>query len=142
MTYYVIYDGHCNLCSNLVQFLARLDRGQRFQYAPMQDQDLLNQFDITPQDCELGMILIDADHPERRWQGSDAAEEIGRILPMGGLFVNAYRSLPGLKSMGDRAYEQVRDNRYAWFGKRDELYESSFPVCESDRCSKAFDASE
>ncbi len=138
MTHYVIYDGHCNLCSNLVQFLERLDRGQRFQYAPMQDQDILTKFGITPQDCELGMILIDADHPECRWQGSEAAEEIGRILPMGHLFVNAYRALPGVKSMGDRAYEQVRDNRYAWFGKRDQLYQSSFPVCDTDRCHQAF----
>jgi len=34
----------------------------------------------TPlRDCELGMILIDADSPERRWQGSAAAEEIWAV---------------------------------------------------------------
>lgn len=131
--YYVIYDGRCNLCVNLVRFLETLDQGQQFRYAPMQATDTLTQLGITPDDCELGMILVKATQPEQRWQGSEAAEEIGRILPMGSLFVDAYRRLPGVKGAGDRLYEQVRDNRYAWFGTREYLYESSFPICE-DAC--------
>ncbi len=128
MTYYVIYDGNCNLCTTLVQLLENLDRGERFRYIPMQDQPLLQQWGITPQDCELGMILLDADAPNRRWQGTAAAEEIGRLLPMGDVFVNAYRSLPGLKWVGDRAYEQIRDNRYTLFGKRQSTYKTAYSV--------------
>jgi predicted DCC family thiol-disulfide oxidoreductase YuxK len=94
----------------------------------MQDQPLLQQWGITPQDCELGMILLDADAPNRRWQGTAAAEEIGRLLPMGDVFVNAYRSLPGLKWVGDRAYEQIRDNRYTLFGKRQSTYKTAYSV--------------
>ncbi len=82
MTYYVIYDGNCNLCTTLVQSLESLDQGQKFRYIPMQAESLLQQWGITSQDCELGMILIDANQPNRRWQGSAAAEEIGRLLPM------------------------------------------------------------
>lgn len=129
MLYHVIYDGNCNLCVTLVQLLENLDKGQQFNYIPMQDQTGLKQFGITPADCELGMILIDASAPEKRWQGSDAAEEIGRLLPLGEVFVSAYRALPGLKWTGDRFYEQIRDNRYSWFGKRDSTYE---PVYKSD----------
>ena len=70
------------------------------------------------------MILIDGNAPEKRWQGSDAAEEIGRLLPGGNGFVAFYRALPGMKWMGDRFYEQIRDNRYTLFGKRDENYHS------------------
>ncbi|NET32150.1 MAG: thiol-disulfide oxidoreductase DCC family protein [Cyanothece sp. SIO1E1] len=134
--YTVIYDGNCNLCATLVQFLEKLDQGKRFQYVPMQDQATLNGFGITEQDCEQGMILIDAAEPAKRWQGSDAVEEIGRLLPSGGLFINAYRALPGIKWAGDRIYEQVRDNRYTLFGQRDHLYQSTYPVCESDACQK------
>jgi len=126
MTYNVIYDGNCNLCTSLVQLLETLDKGQIFRYAPMQDQQTLKQWGITPQDCELGMILIDADKPECRWQGSAAAEEIGQLLPLGNVFVTAYRSLPGLKWMGDRVYEQVRDNRYSLFGKRSSVYQTAY----------------
>ncbi len=128
MTYYVIYDGNCNLCTTLVQLLENLDSGQQFRYISMQDESSLAQWGITPQDCEMGMILIDADAPQQRWQGSAAAEEIGRLLPMGEVFVNAYRSLPGLKWIGDRAYEQIRDNRYTLFGKRQSTYKSAYSV--------------
>jgi len=128
MTYYVIYDGNCNLCVSLVQVLEKLDQGKLFLYAPMQDKDTLSNFGITPQDCEMGMILIDANHPQRRWQGSDAAEEIGRLLPAGDIFVTAYRALPGVKWVGDRAYEQIRDNRYTLFGKRDSIYQPAYPI--------------
>jgi predicted DCC family thiol-disulfide oxidoreductase YuxK len=133
MTYIVIYDGNCNLCATLVQLLERLDRGDRFQYLPMQDPAIA-QFAVTAADCEKGMILIDADRPEQRWQGSDAAEEIGRLLPMGAVFVDAYRSLPGMKWAGDRLYEQVRDNRYTLFGQRDSLYKTAYPACETGSC--------
>lgn len=135
--YTVIYDGNCNLCSNLVQVVERLDRGQQFVYAPMQDQAILTRFGITAQDCELGMILVDNQQPNRRWQGSAAAEEIGRLLPVGNEFVSVYRALPGLKTFGDRIYEFVRDHRYQLFGKRQETYSSAYPSCD-ETCESYF----
>lgn len=132
----VIYDGNCNLCVSLVRLLETLDRGQRFRYVTMQDQETLATFGITPEDCEAGMILINLAHSEQRWQGSDAAEEIGRQIPMGHLFVQAYRALPGLKTTGDQVYEYVRDNRYSLFGERNQQYQSSFPLCKDDTCRK------
>ncbi|MBE9032274.1 DUF393 domain-containing protein [filamentous cyanobacterium LEGE 11480] len=143
MTHTVIYDGNCNLCSNLVQLLEQFDRGQRFEYIPMQDAAGLKRFSVTAQDCEMGMILIDNAATDRRWQGSDAAEEIGHLLPVGNWFVSAYRRLPLLKGAGDRVYEQVRDNRYAWFGRRKATYQSIYPAavpavnCE-DGCDRYF----
>ncbi len=133
--YHVIYDGNCNLCVNLVKILEQLDRGDRFQYAPMQDQQVLDRYNITPQDCEMGMLLINRDNPTQRWQGSDAAEEIGRLLPVAEALVTAYRAIPGAKWMGDRFYEQIRDNRYNLFGKRDTLYQTSYPACDTGTCS-------
>jgi predicted DCC family thiol-disulfide oxidoreductase YuxK len=128
MKYHVIYDGNCNLCVTLVQVLENLDQGRLFDYTPMQDEKALKNFGVTSQDCEMGMILIDSKSPERRWQGSDAAEEIGRLLPVSDVFVSAYRAMPGMKWMGDRIYEQVRDNRYTLFGKRSSIYKSAYPV--------------
>lgn len=133
--YAVIYDGTCNLCVTLVRLLEQLDQGNRFRYVPMQDEQTLQQWQITPKDCEQGMILLNPAQPQERWQGSDAAEEIGRLLPMGDVFVQAYRALPGAKSAGDGFYRFIRDHRYSLFGGRDSLYESEFPVCDSDRCS-------
>lgn len=137
MSYTVIYDGQCNLCSNLVQVLEQIDQGAQFQYLPMQDEAGLAQFDVTAQDCEMGMILIDQSNRDRRWQGSDAAEEIGRLLPTGNVFVTVYRNLPGMKWMGDRVYEQVRDNRYALFGRRSSTYQTAYPACDTS-CKSYF----
>ncbi len=128
MQYHVIYDGNCNLCVSLVQQMENLDQGNQFDYIPMQDQATLNQFGITEQDCQWGMILIDTENLNHRWQGSDAAEEIARQLPVADSLVELYRKLPGLKWLGDRAYQQIRDNRYQWFGKRDTTYYSPYPI--------------
>ncbi len=128
LSYIVIYDGNCNLCVTLVQVLESIDQGQLFEYIPMQDLETLDQFSVSAEDCEMGMILINTNTPESRWQGSDAAEEIGRLLPAGNVFVAAYRALPGAKWIGDRFYEQIRDNRYTIFGKRSTTYNSPYPV--------------
>lgn len=142
----VIYDGNCNLCVTLVQLLEKLDSGERFSYAPMQDEKTLTRFDITAADCELGMILIalndEGNATGQRWQGSDAAEEIGHLLPMGAVFVNAYRALPGAKPTGDKAYEFIRDNRYQLFGKRQQTYEPTFPCANGSCASAGLDRSE
>ncbi|MGB3571256.1 MAG: DCC1-like thiol-disulfide oxidoreductase family protein [Phormidesmis sp.] len=150
--YTVIYDGNCNLCVTLVQLLEKLDRAERFDYVPMQNEERLDEFGVSAADCEMGMILIapsssgdsaadpaadSAAASARRWQGSDAAEEIGRLLPMGAVFVNAYRALPGAKPAGDRAYSFIRDNRYSLFGKRDETYISDAALCDDDSCKRA-----
>lgn len=136
--YAVVYDGNCNLCVTLVQLLEKLDQGSRFRYVPMQDESVLAQFSVTAEDCELGMILIALDSEgkatEQRWQGSDAAEEIGDLLPMGGAFVQAYRAMPGFKPTGDKAYEFIRDNRYQLFGKRSETYQPAYP-CRDGNCT-------
>jgi predicted DCC family thiol-disulfide oxidoreductase YuxK len=134
MPYTVIYDGNCNLCVTLVQLLEKLDQGQQFQYVPMQDHAALSQWGITAAACEMGIILLKPELPEQLWQGSEAAEEIGRLLPLGKVFIDAYRSLPGVKDVGDRAYELIRDNRYTLFGKRSSTYTSSYPVCAEDHC--------
>jgi predicted DCC family thiol-disulfide oxidoreductase YuxK len=129
MPYLVIYDGLCNLCATGVQLLERLDRGRQFCYAPMQDASTLAQWGIPPEQVELGMILIDLEHPERRWQGSAAIEQIAALLPSGEVWLALYRNFPGLKFLGDRGYEQIRDHRYEWFGCRNTLYLSAYPVC-------------
>jgi predicted DCC family thiol-disulfide oxidoreductase YuxK len=133
--YAVIYDGLCNLCVNLVKTLEQIDGGNRFSYVPMQDSNRLSQWQITVGDCEMGMILIDLQVPAKRWQGSAAAEEIAKLLPLGGLAVGFYQNIPGLKFLGDRTYIQVRDNRYQLFGQRDQIYRSNFGGACDNGCN-------
>lgn len=124
--YNVIYDGNCNLCVTFTQWLENFDQGNLFNYIPMQNKEVLEQFNITPADCELGMILIDSDNLNQRWQGSLAAEKIIELLPNGDLLMNIYRGIPNLKWLGDKSYLKIRDNRYQWFGSREKTYYSSY----------------
>ncbi len=127
MSYAVIYDGNCNLCSNFVSVLEKFDRGRQFCYIPMQDEQTLALFNVSAVDCEMGMILIDCEDATQRWQGSEAAEEITRLLPMGDVLIAAYRAISPLKSLGDSTYIQIRDHRYQLFGKRDRTYHTAYP---------------
>jgi predicted DCC family thiol-disulfide oxidoreductase YuxK len=133
-THVVIYDGLCNLCVNFVKSLEQIDRGNLFCYLPMQDSESLSQWHITAADCEMGMILIELqDRGRNRWQGSVAAEQIAKLLPLGNLAVAIYQFFPGLKPLGDRTYISVRDNRFSLFGGRAQIYDSSYPlVCDSN----------
>jgi predicted DCC family thiol-disulfide oxidoreductase YuxK len=137
MSYYIIYDGNCNLCVTFVKQLEQIERGKLFQYIPMQDKQTLAQFGVTEDDCQQGMMLINADDLTQRWQGSAAAEAIGKLLPGVNLAIDLYRLIPGLKWLGDRGYVQIRDNRYHWFGKRNRTYfsEYRFESCEKGECS-------
>ena len=142
MSYHLIYDGNCNLCVTFTKLLSQFDRGQIFDYVPMQEKAVLSELGITEEDCQMGMILVDADRPKSRWQGSRAAEEIASLLPFGSGFVAAYRSIPGMKWMGDEVYAQVRDNRYSWFGKTESTYYADYPFgCNEDHCSSSSDKS-
>jgi predicted DCC family thiol-disulfide oxidoreductase YuxK len=143
----VIYDGNCNLCVNWVRLLKQIDRAAQFCYIPMQHPNLA-QWGISEADCQQGMILLSPDRSpgvgsdSQRWQGSDAAEEIARLLPGGALAIAAYRALPGAKGLGDRAYVQIRDNRYSWFGQRPTYWadprvdpvDPALGECHTDSC--------
>lgn len=134
MEYYIIYDGNCNLCVNFTKALEQIDQGKTFRYTPMQNREMLESLGISEQDCQKGMILIDSRNNERRWQGSEAAEAIATLLPVGEPLIGLYRSIPAFKWLGvllrrslrDRLYDQVRDNRYQWFGKRESTYVSNY----------------
>lgn len=128
MQYYLVYDGNCNLCVNFTKALEQIDKGQVFSYTPMQAKDVLDSLGISESDCEQGMILIDKNNPDRRWQGSEAAEVIASLLPMGEPLIAMYRAIPSFKWLGDRLYAQVRDNRYQWFGQGETTYTSKYPI--------------
>lgn len=138
MTYYVVYDGDCNLCVTFTQLLAQFDQGQQFNYVRMQDRDTLRKFGITPEDCEWGVILLDSQDWGQRWQGTQAIEKVVSLLPLGDAFLGAYQAIPGLRWVGDRTYEQIRDHRYDWFGRRTADHHTPYPVV----CSRRNDRSE
>ncbi len=125
--YVIIYDGLCHLCCAGVQAVAALDRGHLFTYIPMQDEAALAAWDLTPLTCAEGMLLLEQNHPYRRWQGSAAVEQLVSLVPGLAPWVEGYRHLTALKSLGDACYAQIRDHRYDWFGRRETVYRVTHP---------------
>jgi len=125
--YLIIYDGQCNLCSTGVQAVHALDQGCLFTYLPMQDATALAPWGITPDTCAQGMMVINMNEPDQRWQGSAAVEQLLSLLPGLAPWVDTYRGMTGLKAWGDACYAQIRDHRYAWFGARADVYRVTGP---------------
>jgi predicted DCC family thiol-disulfide oxidoreductase YuxK len=115
----VLFDGVCNLCAGLVQFLIPRDPTGRLTFASLQSvagEHLKTNFGISPQDDS--MIAIVDGHALLR---SDAALAIGRAL--GGryrLAAQASRLIPRLAR--DLVYRFIAQHRYRVFGKQTECW--------------------
>ena len=113
----ILFDGVCNLCNGVVQFVIKRDRKDTFRFAALQSeigQQLTSErgIDISTVDS---IILIEPNIAY--YTKSDAALEIGKSL-------KGYRTLSSLlyvfpKGIRNLVYDFVARNRYKWYGKKD-----------------------
>lgn len=114
----IIFDGMCVLCSTGVQWMLARDPEGRSQFAAIQEtipRALYQHYGLDPGRFDTFMVLS-AGVAYTRWAGVLAA---GRTLPQPwrGL-AGAGRGIPNV--IGDRLYDWVQRNRFAWFGRRAE----------------------
>ncbi|MDZ7731643.1 MAG: DCC1-like thiol-disulfide oxidoreductase family protein [Natrialbaceae archaeon] len=112
----VLFDGVCNLCVGLVQFLIQRDDRRRFRFASLQSDpaaELLAEADI---DRNLSTVVVL--EGDQVYTQSDAAIRIGRHL--GGIYrlATIFRVIP--TGIRNRLYRAVAERRYRWFGQREE----------------------
>lgn len=113
----ILFDGVCNLCNGVVQFVIRRDKQDTFRFAPLQSEvgeKLTSErgIDTTKVDS---IILIEPG--VAYYTKSDAALQIGKDL-------KGYRTLSSLlhvfpKGLRNLIYDLVARNRYKWYGKKD-----------------------
>lgn len=111
----VLFDGVCNLCSGLVQFLLKKDKKDHFYFASLQSKtgrQLLKDYKVHP--ATDSIVLING---EEAFVKSDAAIKIAEKL--GGFYKGflALRIFP--KSWRNFIYDKVAKNRYRFFGKKE-----------------------
>lgn len=110
----VLFDGVCNLCNGLVQFIIKRDRQDQFRFAALQSEKgrtLLAQHGL-PVDQFDSIVLITGDE---YFIKSMAALRIFKELKVyKGLWW--FRYLP--QKLRDFGYDIVARNRYKWFGKK------------------------
>jgi predicted DCC family thiol-disulfide oxidoreductase YuxK len=111
----IVFDGVCNLCNGLVDFVIARDPDARFRFASLQSdaaRRLLHGAQLEPP-LRDSVVLIEHGHVFRR---SEAALRIARRL--GAPWSFAYPLVAVPRPVRDWIYEVVARNRYRWFGKR------------------------
>ena len=113
----ILFDGVCNLCNGSVIFVLKREKKPIFKFASSQSEagrELLEWCGLSP-NYNDAVILIDNG---KIYLGSSAALKIGQrlIFPW---YVLASAGFMVPKFIRDWVYNQIAQNRYQWFGKRD-----------------------
>lgn len=112
----LFFDGVCNLCNGLVQFIIRNDRRKRFRFAALQS-DAGQRFLEAHGLAEAGLDSLVYSRKGQVLTRSTAALNVARDL--GGLWPLAYALILVPRFIRDAAYDLVARKRYRWFGKRE-----------------------
>lgn len=112
----LFFDGVCNLCTGVVQFIIKRDKSAQFRFASLQSsvgEDFLKENKMPTDEFASFVYLRDG----KTFIRSDAALNIARDL--GGLWTLAYGFIIVPRFIRDAVYNWVARNRYKWFGKTD-----------------------
>lgn len=114
----ILFDGVCNFCNTGVNLVLSLDDRECFRFAALQSNTgraLLKRCNRDPSDIS-SMVVVEEDAFHLR---SDAALKIAERLKIPfPLFSTLLSVVP--KEARDRSYDWIAENRYNFFGKRDE----------------------
>lgn len=115
----IVFDGHCALCSNWVQFILRRDPHKRFNFLLAQSplgEAIYGHYRLKPKDYETN-LLIENGHIRAKSDGSLAMFQIlGWPWKVAALF----RIIP--TALRDMIYDLIARNRIKWFGARQSCY--------------------
>ena len=113
----ILFDGVCNYCNSMVNFIIRQDKEKIFRFAPLQSeagQKIIEQFNLPSKNFD-SFILVENDKIYFR---SDAALRLYNLLPVTWKWTQVFWSIPPF--IRDGVYNLIAKNRYKWFGKKDE----------------------
>jgi len=113
----ILFDGVCNFCSSITNFIIRQDKKKVFLFATLQSnagKKLLEQHKINWQRSD-SFIVVEKD---RAWQKSNAALRLYNKLPWYWKWTQLFWIFP--RFIRDGVYNIIAKNRYSWFGKKDE----------------------
>lgn len=111
----ILFDGVCNLCSGLVQFIIKRDPHGYFQFASLQSslaQKLLMRYGVDLETDSFVYIENDACYTK-----SSAALRVCRHLR--GLWRCFFAGILLPPVLRDILYDFIAKRRYRWFGKQD-----------------------
>ena len=123
----ILFDGVCNYCNGMVNFLIRKDKQRRFLFAPLQSsagQELLRQFGLNTTQLDSFIFISDG----KAYLRSTAGLKLYNQLPWYWKWTQLFWIVP--RVIRDAVYNFIARNRYKWFGKRDQCMVPSAEVRE------------
>ena len=112
----ILFDGVCNLCNSSVQFIIRHDPKKLFLFASLQS-DAASEILLQSPFKKLDLTSIVFIENGQIYDRSTAVLKITRKLKGGYSLLYGFIIIPRL--IRDWGYQQLANNRYHWFGKKD-----------------------
>jgi predicted DCC family thiol-disulfide oxidoreductase YuxK len=112
----ILFDGVCNLCNALVQFVIRHDANGKFRFAPIQSEigrEIFERHDLDPDDLQTFVFMME----RRMFLRSDAAIEVASRFGGAWAILRVFLLVP--RSLRDFIYSFIARHRYQWFGRKD-----------------------
>jgi predicted DCC family thiol-disulfide oxidoreductase YuxK len=112
----ILFDGICNFCSGMVNFIIRQDKHKKFRFAALQSeagQKLLKEYKLPAEKFE-SFILIDKG---KVYKSSTAGLRLYNQLPWYWKWTQLFWVFPAFIRNG--VYNFIAKHRYKWFGKKD-----------------------
>ena len=113
----LLFDGVCNLCNGTIQWIIPRDTDAVLAFAPLQSPigtAVQERYGLDPDDLD-SVLLVDN---KGLYTKSTAAIRVAELLGWPYTFARAGRPIP--RGLRDRLYDFVADNRYNWFGRKDQ----------------------
>jgi predicted DCC family thiol-disulfide oxidoreductase YuxK len=110
----LLFDGVCNLCNAVVQFVLKHDPSGRIRFASQQSSfgaGVMRHHQLPDMQT---VVLLEGN---RVFTRSDAALRLLHHLPAPWRWLAVFRVVP--RGLRDLVYDFVARNRYRWFGKQD-----------------------
>ena len=112
----ILFDGVCNYCNSILNYIIKHDHKKRFRYAHLQSkagQDLLEQYGF-PRDMLDTVVLIENGNAYIKTDvTARVAPHLSGIAKLGVVL----RIIP--RAVRDFGYDIISRNRYKWWGKQD-----------------------
>ena len=112
----ILFDGVCNLCSNVVQFIIKHDPEKKFRFASLQSkfgEEVMKYFGL-PADQFNSFILLEKGKIYTR---STGALKVAKRLK--GIWSLSYGFIILPRFIRDSVYNLIARKRYKWFGKKE-----------------------
>lgn len=110
----IFFDGVCNMCNGVVDFVLSHEKKSQFQFAALQGETAKNQLEERYQNDLRTLVVLDEG---KILIESDGVFHILRFMKAPWNWLSVLRFFP--KWLRDAGYRFISKNRYALFGKRE-----------------------